>query len=360
MNHNTVLRTIKELVSIPSTLGQTTRVEEYVMAKLEKVENAKVEYRPVGEVGRDVLAGVIIDEDLPTILLNGHLDTVEVCEGWSRDPFKPCIEGDRLYGLGSADMKAGIGIALEAFGHMAGTGKVNVRFAGTIDEEGDSRGAFALANKGLGGDLCLIPEPSNGNVMMGCRGRLVLEVKVKGTSAHGARPEEGVNAILEASSFLNSLDSISFVEHERLGKGSICPLDIRGGTRSLSVPEGCSILIDRHYVPGETAESVIDELRELGKGSQASFDISLYAGRTTPFLEPYITGEDGLVAKFMQAVNVETSYGKSVGDYNVFAQHMPTVVYGPTGGNWHSADEWVSISSISRCVEDYARFADSL
>lgn len=350
---------LKKLISIESSLGQTKNIEEFVASKLE--ETAEVQFIPVGIKGRDVLASVVQDRKFPSVVINCHLDTVEVCNGWSRNPFRPKAEGDRLYGLGSADMKAGIAIGLETFEMLAKLGTVNVTFAGTIDEEGVSEGAFKLLGRKLKGDICLIPEPSCEALMLGCRGRLVFDVEVRGTSAHGARPVEGVNAIVEASRFVSALGKHKIARHDILGEGSICVLAMTGGTSTLSVPDTCGILLDRHYVPGETNASITKSLSDVTKGlnSKATFDIKL-AERETPFLEPYITPPTKVVNEFISAVSGQASYGKSVGDYNVFAKMMPTVVYGPVGGNWHGADEWVSISSVERCLEGYRRFVSRL
>lgn len=357
-----VLEMTKRLISKPSTLGDTSEVEELVASELGRVPGAEVELLRVGQLGSDVVAKAVKDDSLPTILLNGHLDTVDVCQGWTRDPYKPAVDGDRLYGLGSADMKAGVAIAMAAFRILAARDDVNAVFAGTIDEEGDSAGAFALLDSGMKADLCLIPEPSSGRVMMGCRGRLVLEVDVRGSSAHGSRPGEGVNAIVEAGRLAAELESLPLAEHKRLGKGSFCALEIAGGTRTLSVPDTCWLKIDRHYVLGETRDGMLAQVRNAaaGLGSRASFGVSLWKARPTPFLEPYLTAREGLAGRFADCIGAEVVYGKSVGDYNAFAKVAPTVVYGPHGERWHGPDEYVSIRSVEACMAGYESFIGSL
>jgi succinyl-diaminopimelate desuccinylase len=259
-------------------------------------------------------------------------------------------------------MKSGVAIAMVMFKELARSECVNAMFAGSVDEEGNSAGAFALLDSGVSGDICIIPEPSGGKVMMGCRGRVVFEANVRGTSAHGSRPGEGVNAINEAARFVTELENIPLLMHPQLGPGSVCVLEMSGGTRTLSVPDTCWLKVDRHYVPGETKESMLgDMLSVAGRlGSEAEFEISLWRQRPTPFLEPFITENEGLVDLFTKAVGEDFTYGKSVGDYNAFAKVMPTVVYGPVGANWHSPDEHVSISSIARCLDGYRRFAGSI
>ena len=114
-------------------------------------------------------------------------------------------------------------------------------------------------------------------------------------------------------------------------------------------------------VQGETGETVVGDVRAIADSlnSQARFYIGLNKERHTPFLKPYITPEDGLVSRFVKTVEGEVTYGKSVGDYNVFATMMPTLVHGPIGGGWHSPDEWVSITSIEKVMGNYIRFLDT-
>ncbi len=348
----------KQLISIPSQIGQTSEIENYIASYLEKVPGAEVELQPVPGHGNNVIARVIHHESLPTILINGHLDTVEICEGWTKEPFEPVIDGDRLYGLGSADMQSGVAVGMKAFDMLAALKNINVIFAGTVDEEGDSTGAFVLLDSGIKADLCLIPEPSSGTLMMGCRGRVVFQIDCRGASAHGAKPEDGVNAITEASRFIGKLENLPLLEHEILSPGSFCVLEFQGGTQTLSVPDYARIKLDRHYVIGETKEQMLADLEKvvLDINSPASFDIQFWQ-RKTPFLEPYLVENKGLAKEFSDIVGGNVTYGKSVGDYNAFAKHMPVVVYGPHGENWHGADEWVSISSIHESLAGYERFA---
>jgi len=352
----------KKLISIPSQIGQTSEIENFTASYLKNVPGAEIELQPVPGHGNNVIARVIHDESFPTILINGHLDTVEICNGWEREPFQPVIEGDRLYGLGSSDMQSGVAVGMKAFEMLACLKNVNSVFAGTVDEEGDSTGAFTLLENEIKADLCLIPEPSSKTLMMGCRGRVVFQVDVRGSSAHGAKPDDGVNAISEASKFIGKMDDLPLMEHDILSTGSFCILEFQGGTQTLSVPDFARIKLDRHYVIGETEEQMLADLENavLKLNSPASFDIDFWPQRQTPFLEPYLTENIGLAKEFSDIVGANVTYGKSVGDYNAFAKHMPVVVFGPHGENWHGADEWVSISSIHEVLAGYGNFANHL
>ena len=353
-----VIELVELLISTPSQIGQTAEIESIVASYLEKIPGAEIEMQLVPNHGNNVIARCIHDSTNPTIFINGHLDTVEICQGWTKEPFEPVIDGDKLYGLGGADMLSGIAIGMKTFEALAKLKNINTIFAGTVDEEGDSTGAFTMIDKGIKADLCLIPEPSSGTLMMGCRGRVVFQVEVMGSSAHGARPQDGVNAITEASKLVGKLKDIPLLEHPQLSPGTFCVLEFQGKTNTLSVPDFAQIKIDRHYVIGETKEKMLADLQKavLELGSPADFNISFLPQRKTPFLEPYLTESSGLAKEFCNIIDSQVTYGSSVGDYNAFAKHMPVIVYGPYGENWHGADEWVSISSIHEVMAGYERF----
>jgi acetylornithine deacetylase/succinyl-diaminopimelate desuccinylase-like protein len=301
------------------------------------------------------------DKDAPTVVLNGHLDTVDVTEGWKTDPFKPVVKDDKMYGLGVGDMKSGLAIITDTFKKMSQEKHLNLVLTAVSDEEGNSLGSHNLIREGkVEGDICLIPEPTGEMIMLGCRGRFVVDITVHGKAAHGARPHLGVNAIEDAARVISHLSRIKPRKHELLGRGSLCVLKIHGGGETLSVPETCVIRVDRHVVPGETKELVMDDFKKILKSLDIMSELSFnWMERPTPFLEPYITKRSNLVKAFIFAhkehINLDENivYGESVGDYNLFGKVMPTVVCGPEGQDWHSPNEFVYLRSITRVRDLY-------
>jgi acetylornithine deacetylase/succinyl-diaminopimelate desuccinylase-like protein len=193
----------------------------------------------------------------------------------------------------------------------------------------------------------------------------VLEVEFRSEGGHGARPSKGHSAIEDAAEFIRRLKELRLKKHDVLGKGSACVLKIQGGGDSLSVPSSCIVRIDRHGVPGDSKSSIKDDLRsllnKLGMGKRA--DIR-WMRRPTPFLRSYVTKQtpivDLLVEEHRKFFRAGTGYGRSVGDYNLFALRMSTAVLGPKGANWHTKQEYVEVVSIDRCHRFYRRFLDGL
>jgi len=372
-----LIKTLKELVSIPSVFGEEHRIAEYIRERLEDFAEVRIE--KVDGFGGNVVAECINDESYPTLILNGHIDTVPVMEGWKTDPYKPIVHDGKLIGLGACDMKAGVAINMALFKEFASrkAWNANIIFVGACDEEGNSKGSYEYLQKfkkrkfDKERTLALLTEPTNEKLMLGCRGRYVVEIKVKGVSAHGARPYLGVNAIEDAAKVIEAISKVPIKRHPRLGKGSICVLKIEGGGDSLSVPDLCKIRVDRHVVPGETKSSVMKDIVNavLNKVSKSNLRSKIefnWMERPTPFLEPYeLSKTRNVVNKFLIAakefgLDVRFTYGESVGDYNLFGRCMPTLVFGPSGGKWHSHDEFVNLESVLRCKRVLSRFIEIL
>ncbi len=357
---------LKRLVSIASPFGKEEKMVNFIVSFLEE-HGIEVETLPVDGFGDDVIA--YLPGRGPTVVLNGHMDTVNLSPNWSRNPWGE-LDGDRFYGLGSADMKAGLAVLLSLFVEMAGLEKderPNLIFAAVSDEEGFSRGAWELIRSGKldGADTVLVAEPTNERLMLGARGRIVVSLKVRGKKAHAARPHLGINAVEELARLVGGIELINPKRHEKLGRGSYCTLSLRGEADGLSVPDYAEAILDRHVVPGEDWRTVRDELIDLAKniGFRAELCVESFP-RPTPQMLPYIIDEGQKevelfkMAMRLAGVTPEITYGMSVGDFNYFATYLgkPTLVFGPSGGNWHSRDEWVSVSSLGRVKETYRRF----
>ncbi|MCX8173669.1 MAG: M20/M25/M40 family metallo-hydrolase [Thermoplasmata archaeon] len=349
----------RELIRFPSVLGSENGIAGFIYEKL-RSHASKIYYQDTGDGRKNLIAFGKKGRKNP-VLLNAHMDTVEVMQNWSLDPFGGIEREGKLYGLGACDMKAGLGIFMALFAELSE--KLPVVFTACADEEGESLGAYQLIKHlreiECNPEIVLISEPTDEKVMLGARGRVVLEIDVRGKSAHGARPHLGVNAISEAARIVEMIDGLAVGSHEKMGRGSFCTLKIAGGANSLSVPEHCKLIVDRHYVVGESQEGIREtverEIRKLGlKG-----DVNVgFVSRRVPFLKPYITEETGAVREFVNLVNSEIIYGQSVGDFNLFGETWPTVVYGPAGGNWHSGDEFVHVESIERVYGRYLEFLE--
>lgn len=363
-----ILELTKKLISIDSVTGNEREIAEFIVSEL---DFQGTEMQSVEGFGPNVIARHIPNPNEPFIILNCHMDTVEVVQGWETDPFKVKIEGNKMFGLGSCDMKAGIAIAMDVFKKAVRDDK-NIIFTAVVDEEGNSSGAYELLEKILKKELkekfkdglCLIPEDTQEMVKLGARGRYVIEITITGKSSHGAVPEYGTNAIDDAAIIVNALGELPLNSHPILGKGSICVLKMEGGGDFLSVPDKCTVRVDRHTVIGESKKQIMNDFQEtLQKLTlKSTYELS-WMKRSTPFLEPYVLDKDNhWIKKFLSSYRElygkepGIAYGRSVGDFNAFGNLMPTIVFGPKGDNAHGPNECVYMDSIKRCRDLYIQF----
>ncbi|MDP3084249.1 MAG: acetylornithine deacetylase/succinyl-diaminopimelate desuccinylase family protein, partial [Rubrivivax sp.] len=147
---------------------------------------------------------------------NSHIDVVEAGSGWTREPFGAEVDGDRLYGRGSCDMKGGLAasvIAVESILEQGIGFAGALEISGTVDEEsGGYAGVGYLAGLGYFSrprvQHVIIPEPLGvDRICLGHRGVWWAEVETRGRIAHGSMPFLGDSAINHMSAFLHRLET---------------------------------------------------------------------------------------------------------------------------------------------------------
>lgn len=363
---------LKTLVSIPSVFpdeqGLALWLEDFLKAsgfKLQRHKIADNRWNILAEKGKGETA----------LLFYGHMDTVPKYGNWKTEPFKLTADNDRLFGIGSCDMKGGIAAILDAVITTQTDKKIKLLFG--VDEENISEGAWRAVKDKRSWfkdvEMALVAEPGASatqtggvNVItLGRRGRVVFSVEIFGKSAHGAHPEKGINAIDEASKLVVALGKIKLQKNPLLGEGTLFVRKFESQSTSLSIPDSAYLEIDRHLVLPETIQSAKSQLEKLiqdlyktnklSKNADSKIKVSVKV-RETPYIEPYITKVSNpfvqnilslMKSNFTQ--NIVINYGKSVADDNIFATELkvPVITIGPRGGNIHGANEWVSKESLN-------------
>jgi len=297
-----------------------------------------------------------------TLLLNGHTDTVGL-DGYDC-PLEPRVEGDRLYGRGSYDMKGGTAAALWACARaveldLAG----DVVVAAVCDEEFASIGTQALARQ-VRADAAIVTEPTALAVCIAHKGFAWLEVEVAGRAAHGSQPQLGIDAIAKAGRVLTGIEELGHrlaagPGHPLLGTGSLHASLIEGGQELSSYPERCLVQLERRTVPGEDAEVVERQVRELVERA-ATADPELRAEvRTTLVRPPFEIAEDAEIVRLVRARAARVLGGEpplmswaAWMDSAILDQAgIPTVIFGPGGAGAHETLEWVDLVAVDRCAE---------
>ena len=361
------------LVKINSITGNEQELAEWVYNFLVDLGLEDVKKLAVEDAGDTIAGWIDGPKEGPTLMLNFHLDTFDAFKDWKTDPLTPTVVGNRMYGLGSHDMKGGAACLLGAVEAVINSVKLGGRVlvSATSDEEYWSRGAHELIKHGYlkDCDYCMVPEPSaHGTLTIGQRGRHVYKLRFHGKTVSAAY-DSGVNAVVDAA---RAVSRIGDITTEQLGylpeydmKGSLCVIGFHGGGNMILVPELAEVTIDRHILPGETVEDAAEQIRAVvdGTGVESSYELT-WDDRPTPAPSSFIVPPD---SRFVQTVKgsledetghpVRLTLGRSVADTNHFAVHggVPTIICGPTGGNTCEANEWVDIDSLVPVAGTYVR-----
>lgn len=305
----------------------------------------------------------------PSLLLNGHLDTVGV--SGMTEPFSGAVRDGRLYGRGAADMKSGVACILTAAAELASEripGQLIVAL--TADEEHASIGMEALVGSGVVADAAVVCEPTSLSVMPAHKGFLWIDARVRGRAAHGSRPDAGVDAIAHMGHLLVAFEEEAGrlrrdTGHELLGPASLHAGTIRGGSAPSVYPDRCHLVVERRTLPGETAAAVMEEVERVVAAARrrcpeldASVSPGLFrAGTEVPASSPLVPGlrEACNRAGIPGDVRGMTAW---VDACFLNESGTPAVCFGPGSiAQAHTADEWVSVSEVRMCARVLADFA---
>jgi len=264
-----------DLISINSinpdytgSLSDEASLMEYI-GKL--LENHGIPYR-MEEVlpGRMNLIAKLEGRSNTGLCLEAHADTVGI-EGMTIEPFTPEYRDGMIYGRGSCDAKGSMAAMLHAMLSMKDRGctpATDIYFVAAVDEEYLCRGAKHLISTGFRVCSAVIGEPSSLQIVTACKGVARYRLKTAGVAAHSAKPAEGVNAIYKMAEIICRINqelcpAYAGVEHPLLGSPTINVGVVKGGSLINIVPDECCIDVDRRMLPGETYESIIDEMKDL-------------------------------------------------------------------------------------------------
>jgi len=307
----------------------------------------------------------------PTLLLNGHLDTVGI-QGMTVDPFGAELMEDRIHGRGSCDMKAGIGALLSAARQARLSGHSgDLVVALTSDEEHASLGMQDLVASGVRADAAIVCEPTSLAVMPANKGFIWVDLAFAGHAAHGSRPSEGRDAIMHAARYMAALtdleaDLLNRSPHPLLDHGTFHAGTISGGSAPSVYPAECLVTLERRTLPGESDAEVMEEFRAIARAVETEvpgLSMEIRQGLTRPATE--IPDSHPLVAGLQEARLREGLTGGTRGmtawvDAALLNEvGVPAVCFGPGSiGKAHSADEWVPVDEVVAAAEVLARFVE--
>jgi acetylornithine deacetylase len=385
-------KTLSELVALPSVnpMGREVsgpeyfeyRVTDYLEA-LFKSLNLPYQRQTV-EPKRDNIVARIDGQLPPTeggqlVLFEAHQDTVPVA-GMTIEPWTPVVRDGRLYGRGACDIKGGLTAMLGAVARLAEerpAGMPTIVMAATVNEEHGYSGATALTKlwSQAGSiiprrpDAAVIAEPTELQTVVAHKGVVRWRCRAHGRATHSSQPHLGVNAIFKMSGVLAALERYQHEVAPGLGKHPLCGTPtlsvgtIIGGLSVNTVPDQCTIEIDRRLIPGEKPEEAFRQVVDF-VAAQTGHDPAIEHD------EPFLIGvglldkSNGALAERMVAAarraqidcrSVGVPYGTNAAA--IAAAGVPSVVFGPGSiDQAHTADEWLALDALARASEALYEF----
>ncbi len=319
-----------------------------------------------------------------TLMFEGHTDVVTEGDGslWTYPPFEAQIIDGKLYGRGSADMKAGVAAAicaLDAVRKVAPDLAGRIRFGIVCDEEGMMTGIKHFIDQGHAKDVhgAIICEPEENEICLFQKGAMRVNVTFIGVMSHGAMPYAGVNPIAALSSFIEHVETFQVSEQRRLGSHeylglpwltpTIIQAPITGEAQLNVMPESAYLALDIRTVPGQDHDKILEQLKGFARvleqaTSRLKIEVDCFESR--PWTQ---TLQDNPLVKAIEVAypmvfNQQPKYGGVPGATDGTFLHawdkVPIVTIGPGLRTIpHQRDEYVEIEEVVKSARFYAAAA---
>lgn len=311
-----------------------------------------------------------------TVVLDVHQDTVPV-DGMTIPPWEPAVAAGRVSGRGACDVKGAMACLLTACARLAAdrpAGRPTLLLACTVNEENGFTGAQALAQAWAAGngpfcprrpDQVIVAEPTGLHVVVAHKGVVRWRCRATGRAAHSSRPDQGDNAIYHMAEAVLALQAYATTLQQRLGDPALGPPTlnvgtIHGGVSVNTVPDCCTIEIDRRLLPEDVPQRARDDVLDALAHHPS---LGAYLQHDPPFLVSRgLSDRDNraLAERLLQCLRqlghdahpVRVPYGTNAPFYAQAG--MPTVVCGPGSiEQAHTADEWIAIDQLQAAVDVY-------
>ncbi len=340
---------LKDLIMIPSFSKQEDQTAGLLC---HFIGSRNIEHT---RVGNNVFAlNRNFDPVKPTILLNSHHDTVKPNPQYTKDPFSPVVENDKLFGLGSNDAGGCLVSLLSAFLYFYDkTGlKYNIVFAATAEEEISGAGGIEYALSYLPEINCaIVGEPTQMQMAVAERGLMVLDCTAYGKAGHAAR-NEGENAIAKATKDIEWFNSYQFPKISALlgaNKMNVTVIETENKAHNV-IPGQCKFVVDTRINELYDFEEVLDTIR-LHVQAEVS-------PRSTRLRSTSIAADHPLV-KAGRALG-RISYGSPTTSDKALMP-FPALKIGPgDSARSHTADEYIYMDEIRAGIELYIQLLNQV
>lgn len=339
---------LREMVAIPSPSFH----EDAVCSHISNWLTAKgVEHE---RVGNNIIAEHIVDPSKQTLMLCAHIDTVDPCEGYTFDPYKPeNCPTDMIQGLGSNDDGASAVSMIAAFRFFGTRTTIpNITLVLTCEEERSGKGGMTgLWGKRLNRiDYAIVGEPTGMKAATSERGLLVIDATAHGVSGHAAR-NEGKNALYIALEDIERLRKHEFTKvSPKMGRVNLNVTQINAGSAHNVIPDRCDFVIDIRPTEQYSNEEILQELQAICESELKPRNL---ANRSSA------TKEDSPLQKTAERMGIETFSSATTSDWMRIT--CDAIKMGPgESTRSHRKDEFVYIDEVRNAIEIYIEFIEKL
>jgi len=375
MTNNSLISFTRSLIRCPSRYGEEGAVVELILAEMTRLGFDRVWRDANGSA-----VGVIeTGRPGPTILLDGHCDTVGVAPGvtWAHDPFGGEIEDGFIYGRGAADMKGSIAAMIHA---AAGLDRSRLRgravVSATVMEENLEGAALKTVMDAVSPDFVVIGEATDLNLNRGGRGRAEIHLETIGRPAHSSTPHLGRNAVHDMLRVVAAIEGLPMGRDPLLGPAIIALTDIISDPYPAYsvIPSRCRVTYDRRLLAGDTADGVLGDLRGLqdleglgidlratiAQGEHTTYTGALLSG--PKFLPAFVFEEDHPFVQAALTGLAAAGRAPQIGAYRFCTNAaysggvagVPTIGFGPgREEDAHVIDERVAIEEVLAAERGY-------
>jgi len=347
--------------------GNERDCAKYCGSLLEEV-GFEVKYLEFADKRTSVIAHMRGTGGKPAICFTGHLDTVPLgTAAWHKDPFDGEVNGDRVYGRGSSDMKAGVAAMLLMARRLAkmSNAEAAVTLILTAGEETCCEGAYHVARLGnaLGeAGAIIVGEPTFNYPLIGHKGCVRFELTTEGVTAHASMPELGDNAIHKAALAVTKLQEFDFhtSAHPLLGAPTLNIGTISGGININSVPDKARIGIDIRTIPGKDHKEIQESIQEaLGQDIKVKL-LEEARSIATDFEQEWVQQVCEIMAGILgeRPAPSAASFFTDASVLTPAYDNPPTIILGPgEPAMAHKTDEYCYISKIEEATQAYVEIA---
>ncbi len=358
---NEAVKFLMEITRVKSFSGEEEEVAGIIREEMDELGFEKTGVDEVGNVW-----GLIRGKSDSYLMFEGHMDTVKPgrVENWVFPPFSGKVVDGEIYGRGAADMKGSIAAMIYSASEIKEPekGLICAFVVHEEDQEGFGIRHF-LKNTGIKPEIVVLGEPTNLNIAIGHRGRAEIVVKIRGRTGHSSMPHLGENALLKTCSKILKLKNIPLPENKELGSASITPVSVNCSPGEIPItPDYCEILLDRRIVPGESKQSIIDELENFlqVKAEVRKKIIKCYTGFKEKvdcyFPAFYIRrNEIKMLSKKLGAKLITWKFGTD-GSYTAGVKEILTFGYGPGEEEMaHVPNEKLNLKKFMKSISGYKK-----